>query len=180
MPTTARPVAENSSLDPGWALVGAASRHEAVNEASPDGDGSYIQRGIGTASLTGFPAMRLAGMADPGTDDGFELTFVTRNTALGTSSLTVALYQGDPDVAGSLLGSDAIVTGSTGYSPKTWSVPAAVIEDITDFADVWVSWNTASGSGGNLRITQIEMVVPDEEEPPGAGVPMRTLTGAGL
>lgn len=161
MPTSF-PVATNADMGGGgWPPTGAATVHEAIDDPAADNDTTYIVRAIGGASLTGFPAVQLGAVVDPGTDSGFSLVFTRRNTSSGTSDLTVELYQGDPAVAGTLLDTFTLSTNTTFYGDQTRNIPDAAIAAVTNFADLWVGWNTPGGGGGNLRITRAVMNYPD-------------------
>ena len=147
----------NSTIaDGGWAVIGAPTHHEAVDDEIRDDDASYIECAVGNTMLK----LGLAPIEPPRTKDLHEVTIWARAIGSGKGeSLDGWLYQGETLIK-QLYSKKGI--GRIDYSFNIRAVVGPLeAELITDYSalELHFSYNTMA-EGEYIRITMIEFELP--------------------
>ena len=131
----------------GW---GTPPLWDKIDEVTPDDAATQVQTGNNPSN---DPCeVRLLAVNDPLIDSGHTLR--VRAYTTGSGNLTYGLYQGTTQIA-----SQTSVLGGA-YATFAINLTPEQIGAITNYADLRVRL-TANGSSGRIRVTWIELEVPD-------------------
>jgi len=155
-------VRPNSTIaDGGWAVIGAPTHHEAVDDEIRDDDASYVECAVGNTMLKlGLRA------EEPRTRANHEVTIWARAIGSGKGeSLDGWMYQGETLIK-QLYSKKSI--GRIDYSFGIRAVVGPLTAElITDYSalELHFSYNTMA-EGEHIRITMIEFPFPLTYKPP--------------
>ena len=150
-----RPDQTISNID--WTAVGATSEHQAVNEATPNGDTDYILGSSKTAHIE----FGLPDFSDPEVSYGHVLHFTAQATGSGgAEKARIYLFQGAVEIA---RGTFTITRDS--YNTYSYTLSNSKADSITDYTDLRIQLEIRklANSGEEIRITQTEFEVPEGE-----------------
>lgn len=144
-------LATGTSSSAGFNASGAATPHEALDEASAD-DGDYIFTGSG--GLSGGEAnLTITALTDPLVHEDHILRYrAYKNTTASGITVQVQLYQGSTQIASS---NQSLTTTTTTY---TYNLTASEMAAITDYGDLSVKIAT---SDDDVHVTWFDFRVPE-------------------
>jgi len=149
-------VRPNSTIaDGGWAVIGAPTHHEAVDDEIRDDDASYVECTVGNTMLKlGLSA------EEPRARDSHEITIWARATGSGKGeSLDGWMYQGETLIK-QLYSNKSIGRIDYSFGIRA-AVGPSVAELITDYSALELHFNyNTMAEGEYIRITMIEFELP--------------------
>lgn len=155
----ARPNADGANIN--WTPSTGTVHYVLVDEVVPD-DSDYVSVGTGFAPSPD-ETYGLSSITDPGASDGHTI-WVRAKQASGTTSITVNLYQGNPNAFGFTFVAAGTFSLTTSFADYSYTLTAAEANSITDYSDLWFDLVRGSTKGG---ITQTVSQIYFEVNPAG-------------
>jgi len=160
----------------GWTAVGAATLHEAVDEATANDDTDYDEK-----TGSGGMELGLGDLVDPVSSSGHTVRFRAKQQtgSGGAEQLTVALFEG------ALQRATTTVTLTRGaYGSFAYTLTAAEANSIVDYTNLRLRFTPSQGAGEVMRVTWAEFEVPNAPDVTGGagdnssptGVPSETVS----
>ncbi len=152
----------------GWTATGAPTLHEATDETAVD-DADYMTTG---GSATG--ELSLSDIADPGVDTGHIIRFRMISTgSKGGERLDFRLLQGSTEIV-----AYGNLQSRGSYTTFVYALDAATVANISNYSDLRYEASTTSvDSGEEMRISWMELEVPDASGATAPTLSSSTVTG---
>lgn len=153
-----------------WTCSTGSDRYALVDESVANDDTDYIWRSA-THVLPTDATMGMSSVTDPVSSSGHILRARARLESAGGATLTCTLSD-----SGSIITTQDFLMDDTGYATFEYTLSGAEADAIVDYATFKIYVLARDGGGNNVRLTWVELEVPDVAPPT---LHQRTLRGHG-